>query len=55
MVKGGDYNDIHALPGAAHVLSTGGRVEILSLKPGRSTTNTVRKIQEKKVILESLE
>jgi D-beta-D-heptose 7-phosphate kinase/D-beta-D-heptose 1-phosphate adenosyltransferase len=47
MVKGGDYSDIHALPGASHVLSTGGRVEILSLKPGRSTTNTVRKIQEK--------
>lgn len=47
MVKGGDYHDIQALPGASHVLSIGGRVKILSLKPGRSTTNTVRKIQEK--------
>jgi len=50
MVKGGDYHDIHALPGASHVLKTGGRVEILSLKPGRSTTNIVQKIQEKKEV-----
>jgi D-beta-D-heptose 7-phosphate kinase/D-beta-D-heptose 1-phosphate adenosyltransferase len=53
MVKGGDYTDIYALPGASHVLRKGGRVEILSLKPGRSTTNTVRKIQEKTLYRES--
>ncbi|MEY3182644.1 MAG: hypothetical protein RLZ35_629 [Pseudomonadota bacterium] len=46
MVKGGDYSDIQALPGAKYVLSQGGRVEILSLKPGRSTTSIVHKIQE---------
>lgn len=44
LVKGGDYHDIHALPGARFVLAQGGTVEILGLKEGCSTTNVVEKI-----------
>jgi D-beta-D-heptose 7-phosphate kinase/D-beta-D-heptose 1-phosphate adenosyltransferase len=42
-VKGGDYTP-ESLPEAQAVRSAGGRIEILSLVDGRSTTNVIRKI-----------
>lgn len=44
-VKGGDYT-IATLPEAKIVQSYGGRVELVNLVAGRSTTNVIRKIQE---------
>lgn len=44
LVKGGDYKDIHALPGARFVLASGGKVKLLGLKEGCSTTNIIEKI-----------
>lgn len=44
LVKGGDYQDIDALPGARFVLSQGGKVQCLGLKEGCSTTNLIRAI-----------
>ncbi|HEV2523610.1 MAG TPA: D-glycero-beta-D-manno-heptose 1-phosphate adenylyltransferase, partial [Gammaproteobacteria bacterium] len=44
LVKGGDYKDIMALPGAQFVLSQGGVVKILGLKPGASTTQVIETI-----------
>jgi D-beta-D-heptose 7-phosphate kinase/D-beta-D-heptose 1-phosphate adenosyltransferase len=44
LVKGGDYKDIMALPGASFVLSQGGQVKILGLKPGVSTTRVIETI-----------
>ena len=44
LVKGGDYKDPEALVGAKFVLSQGGRVQILSLKEGRSTSNIIAKM-----------
>jgi rfaE bifunctional protein nucleotidyltransferase chain/domain len=41
-VKGGDYQEGRDLPEAAEVRRYGGRVEILPLVPGRSTTELVR-------------
>lgn len=44
LVKGGDYKDIMALPGAKFILSEGGEVKILGLKPGTSTTQVIETI-----------
>ncbi len=46
LVKGDQYN-LDAIPGAKFVQSYGGRVELLSVVPGRSTTSTVAKIRAK--------
>ena len=42
-VKGGDYT-LETLPEAAIVQSYGGRVELVNLVAGRSTTNIIKKI-----------
>lgn len=42
LVKGGDYT-VATIVGAKEVLGWGGRVEIISLVPGRSTTSLVEK------------
>ena len=42
-VKGGDYT-LETLPEAAIVQSYGGRVELVNLVAGRSTTNVIEKI-----------
>ena len=44
-VKGGDYS-LNTLPEAKIVQSYGGRVELVNLVAGRSTTNVVKKILE---------
>lgn len=44
LVKGGDYKDVMALAGAEFVLSQGGEVKILGLKPGASTTQVIEAI-----------
>ena len=46
-VKGGDYT-LKTLPEAAIVQSYGGRVELVNLVAGRSTTNIIGKILEVK-------
>ncbi len=46
LVKGAQY-DPASIPGAAFVLECGGRVELLDVVPGRSTTTTVQKIRGK--------
>lgn len=48
LVKGGDYNDIQAIPGAKFVLSQGGNVQLLGLKEGCSTTNVIKVISGQK-------
>ncbi len=45
LAKGGDYQDIHALAGAQHVLSQGGEVRLLGLKEGCSTTGTIAAVR----------
>ncbi len=47
LAKGGDYQDIHALAGAQHVLSQGGEVRLLGLKEGCSTTRVIVKISDR--------
>jgi D-beta-D-heptose 7-phosphate kinase/D-beta-D-heptose 1-phosphate adenosyltransferase len=44
LVKGADY-DPATLPGREHVLARGGRVTVLPLLPGRSTTRLVERIR----------
>jgi D-beta-D-heptose 7-phosphate kinase/D-beta-D-heptose 1-phosphate adenosyltransferase len=44
LVKGGDYQDVEALPGAHYVLSRGGQVRLLGLKEGCSTTRVIEQI-----------
>jgi len=44
-VKGGDYT-IDTLPEGQIVLGYGGRVEIIPLLPGRSTTEVVKKMRQ---------
>jgi len=44
LVKGAQYDE-DSIPGAAHVKSKGGRVVLVDVVPGRSTTNTVDKIR----------
>lgn len=46
LVKGGDYHDIEALPGASFVLSQGAEVRILGLKEGRSTTQLIATMKD---------
>jgi len=44
LVKGAQY-EVDKIPGAKFVQDRGGRVELLDVVPGRSTTNTVGKIR----------
>jgi D-beta-D-heptose 7-phosphate kinase/D-beta-D-heptose 1-phosphate adenosyltransferase len=44
IVKGGDYNP-DTIVGAAEVRARGGRVVVIPLTPGHSTTNTVNKLR----------
>ena len=46
-VKGGDYT-IETLPEGQIVLGYGGRVELVNLVEGRSTTNVIAKIKGEK-------
>lgn len=48
--KGGDYKDPDALPEAALVRSLGGRVVILQMVEGRSTTKTLTRITDAKAV-----
>ena len=43
-VKGGDYT-VDQLPEASEVAAYGGRTVLVSLVPGRSTTNVIRRLQ----------
>jgi D-beta-D-heptose 7-phosphate kinase / D-beta-D-heptose 1-phosphate adenosyltransferase len=43
LVKGADYR-LDQVVGGAFVQSYGGRVELVELKPGHSTTETIRRI-----------
>jgi D-beta-D-heptose 7-phosphate kinase/D-beta-D-heptose 1-phosphate adenosyltransferase len=43
LVKGGDYT-VETVVGAEAVISAGGRVEIVDLLPGYSTTSLIRKL-----------
>lgn len=45
LVKGGDYTR-DTIAGASEVEAAGGRVEVISLVPGRSTTNIVQRIRQ---------
>lgn len=47
LVKGGDYTDITSIAGHDHVLSHGGRVEILNFVEGHSTTSIIERIHQK--------
>lgn len=47
LVKGGDYQEVQALPGAQYVLSQGGEVKLLGLKEGVSTTRVIGTITQK--------
>jgi rfaE bifunctional protein nucleotidyltransferase chain/domain len=44
LVKGGDYS-IETVVGAREVLSRGGRVEIVPLTPGQSTTSIIERLR----------
>ena len=46
-VKGGDYS-LDRLPESAIVAAYGGRTVLVSLVPGRSTTNVIRRLQSEK-------
>ena len=46
LVKGGDYT-METMVGAKEVLANGGRVEIIPLREGFSTTNIINKISSK--------
>ncbi len=43
LIKGGDYT-IDTIVGSKEVIANGGRVEIIPLEPGFSTTNIIQKI-----------
>jgi D-beta-D-heptose 7-phosphate kinase/D-beta-D-heptose 1-phosphate adenosyltransferase len=45
IVKGGDYSD-ETIVGATEVKGWGGRVVVIPLTPGHSTTNIIRKLSE---------
>lgn len=47
LVKGGDYN-IDTIVGANEVLSRGGKVEVIAIQEGFSTTGIIKKISENK-------
>jgi D-beta-D-heptose 7-phosphate kinase/D-beta-D-heptose 1-phosphate adenosyltransferase len=46
LVKGGDYN-LDTMVGSQEVLDAGGRVEIIPLREGFSTTGIIEKICKK--------
>ena len=46
LVKGGDYS-LETMVGAKEVLDNGGRVEVIPLREGFSTTNIINKISSK--------
>jgi D-beta-D-heptose 7-phosphate kinase/D-beta-D-heptose 1-phosphate adenosyltransferase len=46
LVKGGDYQRIEEIAGAAEVLENGGEVKILPFLEGHSTTGLIEKIRE---------
>lgn len=48
LVKGGDYQ-VEEIAGHQCVLANGGAVKILCFKPGLSTSNVIKKIQEEEV------
>ena len=45
IVKGGDYSE-ESIVGATEVKGWGGRVVVVPLTPGHSTTNIIRKLSE---------
>lgn len=45
LVKGGDYT-VDTIVGAAEVQGWGGRVAVIPLTPGQSTTSIIRKLRE---------
>lgn len=45
LVKGGDYT-VEQVVGAKEVMANGGRVEIIPLLPGFSTTGIIEKVQK---------
>jgi D-beta-D-heptose 7-phosphate kinase/D-beta-D-heptose 1-phosphate adenosyltransferase len=45
MVKGGDYT-VENIAGAKEVIANGGKVEIIPVKEGFSTTGIIQKIKE---------
>jgi rfaE bifunctional protein nucleotidyltransferase chain/domain len=45
LVKGGDYS-VDTIVGAAEVQQWGGRVAVIPLTPGQSTTSIIRKLRE---------
>jgi D-beta-D-heptose 7-phosphate kinase/D-beta-D-heptose 1-phosphate adenosyltransferase len=47
IVKGGDYTE-ESIVGAAEVRSRGGRVIVVPLTPGQSTTGIIGKLSESK-------
>jgi D-beta-D-heptose 7-phosphate kinase / D-beta-D-heptose 1-phosphate adenosyltransferase len=47
LVKGGDYQDITAIAGHECVLARGGEVKILPFVEGQSTTNIIKKVQDR--------
>jgi rfaE bifunctional protein nucleotidyltransferase chain/domain len=47
IVKGGDYTEA-TIVGAAEVTSRGGRVVVVPLTPGQSTTSIIGKLSERK-------
>lgn len=46
LIKGGDYT-LETMVGAKEVLDTGGRVELIPIREGFSTTNIIEKINSK--------
>lgn len=51
LVKGGDYHDVTALPGARFVLEQGGEVKILGIKEGVSTSILIDTIVQRDQIV----
>lgn len=45
LIKGGDYN-INTIVGAAEVIASGGKVEIIPLEEGFSTTGIIEKMKQ---------
>ncbi|HEX6925262.1 MAG TPA: D-glycero-beta-D-manno-heptose 1-phosphate adenylyltransferase [Longimicrobiaceae bacterium] len=46
LVKGGDYRP-EEIVGAAEVIAAGGRVEVVPLVPGRSTSSIIERVKER--------
>lgn len=46
LVKGGDYTEA-SIVGAAEVIAWGGRVVVVPLTPGHSTTSTIERLRDK--------